>query len=108
MLAYDNTGLPSHIEGMLVDTTEKREKSRPFENVRAALASERAKSAFFANLSHEIRTPINAITGYCSLVLHSKLKPKQAKFVRNIESASRNLLGVVNDVLDYSKIEAGN
>lgn len=107
VLAYDNTGLPSHIEGMLVDTTEKREKEQAFREREAALASERAKSAFFANLSHEIRTPINAITGYCSLVLHSKLKPKQAKFVRNIESASRNLLGVVNDVLDYSKIEAG-
>ncbi len=107
VLAYDNSGLPSHIEGILVDTTEKREKEQAYREREAALASERAKSEFFANLSHEIRTPINAITGYCALVLHSSLNPKQTKFVRNIETASRNLLGVVNDVLDYSKIEAG-
>ena len=66
-----------------------------------------AKSAFLANMSHEIRTPMNGIIGFCELLKRSNLNPKQLEFLSYISSCGETLLGLINDVLDYSKIEAG-
>lgn len=68
----------------------------------------RAKSDFLANMSHEIRTPMNAIMGMCELVLNEKdLSEEVRDNCNNIHLSGRNLLGIINDLLDFSKIESG-
>lgn len=67
-----------------------------------------AKDLFLANMSHEIRTPMNAITGFSNLLADTKLDSEQREFVSNINIASENLLGIINDILDISKIESGH
>ncbi|KAB2968699.1 PAS domain S-box protein [Zoogloea sp.] len=73
----------------------------------AADAASRAKSAFLANMSHEIRTPMNAIIGMAHLMRRGPLDTRQEGQLNRIDLAARHLLGVINDILDLSKIEAG-
>ena len=70
--------------------------------------AESAKSNFLANMSHEIRTPLNAIMGFTKLLLSSDLNKKDQKYINIIDQSSQNLLGIINDILDISKIESGN
>ena len=67
----------------------------------------RARADFLANMSHEIRTPLNAVIGLAYLLAQSKLSPRDLEYVRRIEGAGKLLLAVINDVLDFSKIDAG-
>jgi PAS domain S-box-containing protein len=73
----------------------------------AARAASDAKSHFLANMSHEIRTPLNAVIGLAHLLERTPLNIEQAPYVQNIKLAGNALLGIVNDVLDLTKIEAG-
>ena len=66
-----------------------------------------AKDSFLANMSHEIRTPLNAIIGFTELITQSNLNSTQQNFVNNIQIAGDNLLLIINDILDLSKIESG-
>jgi two-component system sensor histidine kinase/response regulator len=85
-----------------------REKTRELEwEKERAEASEHAKSLFLANMSHEIRTPLNAIMGMARLLKEKPAEESNIKYINAILSASDNLLVVVNDILDLSKIEAG-
>jgi two-component system, sensor histidine kinase and response regulator len=73
-----------------------------------AEAANRAKSDFLATMSHEIRTPMNGVMGFAQLLQHSQLSEQQHDFVTAISSSAESLLRVINDVLDFSKIESGN
>ena len=73
----------------------------------AALEASRAKSAFLAHMSHEIRTPMNTIAGMTELVLRETISDEARKYAMFIKQASVNMLSIINDILDLSKIEAG-
>lgn len=74
---------------------------------KVALESARLKSQFLANMSHEIRTPMNGVLGMTRLMLDMKLEPKLRRYVETIDASGRGLMTVINDVLDFSKIESG-
>ena len=104
----DPGGRPARLIGALQDVTAKHEADDALrEAMRAAEAASLAKSEFLANMSHEIRTPLNAVIGLAYLMRSSHLDPEQLQFVQKIQNASASLLAIVNDVLDLSKIEAG-
>lgn len=72
-----------------------------------ALQAGKAKETFLSNISHELRTPLNAIIGFANLLSKQKLDPESESHVRTIHIAGENLLAIINDVLDASKIDAG-
>ncbi len=74
---------------------------------REAIDASRIKSEFLANMSHEIRTPLNGIIGFANLLIKTNMTRKQDDYARTIQSSSQSLLAIINDVLDFAKIEAG-
>ncbi|MGJ8669346.1 MAG: response regulator [Oceanococcus sp.] len=94
--------------GFSVDIQELVELSSKLEAALAAAETgNRSKTEFLATLSHEIRTPMNAILGMSHLALQTDLNPRQAEYMRRIDTSSRMLLRIINDILDVSKIDAG-
>ena len=75
--------------------------------LREAEAADRAKADFIANMSHEIRTPMNAIVGFSELLMETPLAARQRQHLSSLQVACSSLLKTINDVLDYSKMEAG-
>jgi PAS domain S-box-containing protein len=92
---------------IMIDVTEQKEYERDLERARDdAEAANRAKSAFLANMSHEIRTPMNGVLGMADLLSTSALSKDQQRLLNTIRRSGEALLGVINNVLDVSRIEA--
>jgi signal transduction histidine kinase/DNA-binding response OmpR family regulator len=73
----------------------------------AAEAGNRARSEFMANISHELRTPMNGIIGFSDLILTTPLQETQQEYIKHVNKSGYSLLSIINDILDFSKIEAG-
>lgn len=101
-------GRPERVVGGVTDVTDREERRRLLVRSRdEALASVAAKSAFLANVSHEIRTPLNGLLGTTDLLLATDLDEHQRYLASTGRSCGQALLSLLNDVLDFSKVEAG-
>ena len=100
---------------LVSDVTEVKQAQIRLEAANEALerrnaeveAANQAKSSFLATMSHEIRTPMNAIIGMTQVVLEGKLEPAQRDYLQKVHRAAQTLLRILNDTLDYAKLEAG-
>ncbi|MGO4391092.1 PAS domain S-box protein [Variovorax sp. M-6] len=111
----DEQGVVQGYISVAVDVTDMRRAQDQLESLNLALkersaqaeSASRAKSEFLANMSHEIRSPLNAVIGLAYLLRQTSLDETQRDFLQKIDASSNALLGVINDILDISKIEAG-
>jgi PAS domain S-box-containing protein len=111
----DSGTAAASLRAALVDDSERRRREQQMQALQQELArraeqaeaATRAKSAFLANMSHEIRTPLNAVNGLSQLLQHMPLQERAAEFVGHIRQAGEQLLALTDDVLDLSRIEAG-
>jgi PAS domain S-box-containing protein len=103
----DREGNLLYYEGTVEDITERKQAKALQAEKEAAVAASQAKSAFLAHMSHEIRTPLNGVIGMLQLVADTRLSDQQSRYLGIARTSADNLLALINDVLDLSKIEAG-
>lgn len=105
---HDARGRPIRLMGTIADIGERKRVEAESERARElAEQASRAKSEFLANISHEVRTPLNALMGLTRLLMESPLNPEQKSWLELMDSSAHALLALLNDVLDLSRIEAG-
>ena len=104
----DEAGTVKEIQIVGNDITDRKKvEERLAVSLDEVKAADRAKSQFLAAMSHEIRTPMNGVLGMASLLLDTRLTPAQRTYAEAVKSSGEALLSIINDILDYSKIEAG-
>jgi PAS domain S-box len=107
-LVRSDAGRPAEMHSVGRDVTDRAETERALAEARdQADAANRAKSRFLAMASHEIRTPLNGIIGMSGLLLDTALTPEQMTYARAVKTSGDALLSLIEELLDYSKIEAG-
>jgi PAS domain S-box-containing protein len=117
-VSRDHDGRAVRMIGAMSDVTAERDAAAERERLlalahearREAEAANRAKSEFLAVMSHELRTPLNAIGGYAELIemgIRGPVTPQQAEDLRRMQASQRHLLGLINEVLNYAKLETG-
>src|SRR3569832_1064444 len=103
-----DAGAPAEMQFVGRDVTDRTQTERALSEARdQADAANRAKSRFLAKTSHEIRTPLNGIIGMSSLLLDTELTPEEMTFAMSVKTSGDALLALIEELLDYSKIEAG-
>ncbi len=103
-----STGKAQGYAMLVIDMTDTRNHIEEIKRVRMqAEQANKAKSEFLANMSHEIRTPMNAIIGLSDIIMEESQGQKIYAYAKDVQSASRNLLSIINGILDLSKVEAG-
>ncbi|MBF0425135.1 MAG: PAS domain S-box protein [Magnetococcales bacterium] len=108
VIERDEHGTPLRMVGADLDITPRKVmEERLIQAKREAEGANQAKSEFLANMSHEIRTPLNAIINLSYLVAQGGLPPVQRDYLKRVQEAGRSLLSILNDILDLSKIDAG-
>ncbi len=104
----DTTGNVVRINGTALDITERKKTEEDLKKAKElAEESSIAKERFLANMSHEIRTPMNAMIGFADLLDKTALDEEQSEYLQAMKTSSKSLMNLINDILDYSKIEAG-
>ena len=107
-LVRNDAGGPAEMQSVGRDVTDRTESERALAEARdQADAANRAKSRFLAMASHEIRTPLNGIIGMSGLLMDTPLTPEQATYAKAVKTSGDALLALIEELLDYSKIEAG-
>jgi PAS domain S-box-containing protein len=108
VVEWDADGKPLRMAGTHTDIHARRQSQEELRKSRdVAEAATRTKGEFLSMMSHEIRTPLNGIVGMCGLLAETELRPEQAEYARVIGTSAETLMAIVNDVLDFSKMEAG-